>query len=254
MTCQTNHRESCMKPLLNFFLLFIVLSSSLCGGEKLVLLLMGSPGSGKTTLASHLSEYYQIPQISAGALLRQEVAKNSEIGQECRSYLESGSFVPDSIVLSIVLNRIKREDCAGGYILDGFPRNLTLWTQFETWLEPEVSLYAFLLDIPEEVLLARCLNRYHCVACPVETIIAPQKSKLCATCSKPMQQRSSDSEVSLRKRIAMERACLAPVINNLAKKSCLHQISTVSSPEEYCEMIWRLTLVNFRGELEYVGG
>ena len=89
----------------------------------MILTILGAPGAGKGTLASALSKELNIPSISTGALLRDEIASGSELGKYIDSLISKGNFVPDDVMVEILSNRLKKEDCEKGYILDGFPRN-----------------------------------------------------------------------------------------------------------------------------------
>ena len=89
----------------------------------LIIILLGPPGSGKGTQAKRLSVLYKIPQISTGDLFRENMAANTPIGLKAKSYMQEGKLVPDEIVLGMLFERIAKEDCTKGYLLDGFPRN-----------------------------------------------------------------------------------------------------------------------------------
>ncbi|MEK7817954.1 MAG: nucleoside monophosphate kinase, partial [Actinomycetota bacterium] len=87
------------------------------------IVMLGAPGAGKGTQAKKLVEKYRIPQVSTGDLLRAAVAAQTPLGVEAKGYMDSGELVPDCVVLGMVKERLSRDDCADGYILDGFPRN-----------------------------------------------------------------------------------------------------------------------------------
>ena len=88
------------------------------------LMFLGAPGAGKGTQAEIVSEKYNIPTISTGALLREAMAKGTELGKSAKSYIDAGDLVPDSVVIGIIEHRLKDDDCKNGFILDGFPRTV----------------------------------------------------------------------------------------------------------------------------------
>ena len=92
--------------------------------KKINLILLGAPGAGKGTQAELISEKYAIPAISTGAIIREEIASGSELGQTVKSYTNRGELVPDSVVIDIIKGRLAKDDCKNGFILDGFPRTV----------------------------------------------------------------------------------------------------------------------------------
>lgn len=126
-----------------------------------VLLLMGAPGSGKGTQAIFLSEKLGIPTISTGEILRKELESASPLGEEIRSFLDSGNLVPDEIIVNVVNKRLKENDCNSGFILDGYPRTFNQALALDTFLEG-LSLAinrVISLEVPDQELIERILNR-----------------------------------------------------------------------------------------------
>jgi len=141
-----------------------------CGGAgdasgeaatTLRLVLLGPPGAGKGTQASRVHDDYAIPQISTGDMLRAEVAEGSELGLVVKEVMERGELVADSTVLSLVRKRLSRPDCAGGFILDGFPRTIPQAEGLDDILGESVASGLVVVDIevPDEVLMPRLLAR-----------------------------------------------------------------------------------------------
>ena len=129
----------------------------------MILTILGAPGAGKGTLASAISEALRIPSISTGALLRDEIASGSELGVYIDSLISKGNFVPDDVIVKILLNRLENEDCRNGYILDGFPRNEE---QAKHLIDYGIKLTrALLLDISDDVIVSRLTGRRECVSC-----------------------------------------------------------------------------------------
>ena len=122
---------------------------------------LGPPGAGKGTQAVKLAEFYEIPHISTGALLRDAVAQQTELGKQAQDYMDKGELVPDDLILNMVRDRLGQPDVANGWILDGFPRNVSQ-AEFLDKLLVEIHQecdYAVNLEVPDEVLIDRLLGR-----------------------------------------------------------------------------------------------
>ena len=131
------------------------------------ILFLGAPGSGKGTQSKNIEEIFNIPQISTGDLLRAETASESKMGQELKNIMSSGKFVSDDIVLKLVSKKITSNDCKNGFILDGFPRNLSQASSLDSLLGGlELSIeYVFLIDVPVDLIIKRCVGRITCNTC-----------------------------------------------------------------------------------------
>ena len=130
-------------------------------------LFLGAPGSGKGTQAKKIETQFSIPQISTGDLLRAETASGSDIGEELKKIMSSGKFVSDDIVLKLVSKKITSNDCKNGFILDGFPRNLSQASSLDVLLNDlGVSIeYVFFIDVPTDLIIKRCVGRITCDTC-----------------------------------------------------------------------------------------
>lgn len=126
------------------------------------IVLLGAPGSGKGTQAGRISEIYGIPHISTGDIFRENIKNQTPVGMLAKSYIDKGQLVPDEVTVRIVEERLSREDCAKGYLLDGFPRTIP---QAEA-LDKVASIDAAVnLDIPLEKLMRRLTGRRGCPKC-----------------------------------------------------------------------------------------
>ena len=131
------------------------------------ILFLGAPGCGKGTQSKKIIKKYNIPQISTGDLLREEIKSGSEIGEEIKSIMSTGQFVSDDLVVSLVSKKIDSPECGNGFILDGFPRNISQANNLDRMFE-EKNLcldHVILIDVPEEDLVARCTGRLLCDTC-----------------------------------------------------------------------------------------
>lgn len=184
-------------------------------------------------MASALSEVIGIPSISTGALLRNEIASGSELGVYIDSLISKGNFVPDDIMVRILLNRLKSEDCRRGYILDGFPRNAD---QARHLIDYGINLTrALLLDISDDVIVSRLGGRRECVSCRRTYHIAdnpPKKEGICDVCGNALRIRSDDDEEIIKNRLKIYHKETEPLISFFERKDLLSRIDASKSVEE----------------------
>jgi adenylate kinase len=201
------------------------------------LVLLGAPGAGKGTQAKILVEKYAIPQISTGDLLRAAVAAGTSLGKEAKSYMDKGELVPDSVVLGMVEERLKQDDCKKGYILDGFPRNTKQAEALDKMLESlGMSLTAALsVDVPFEDLMKRLTGRRTCKACGQMYNVyfnAPKKEGVCDRCGGELFQRDDDKEETIKKRLEVYNAQTAPLIDYYGNKGILKSVAGTGSIDD----------------------
>jgi adenylate kinase len=201
------------------------------------IVLLGAPGAGKGTQAKILIEKYGMPQISTGDLLRAAVAAGTALGKEAKSYMDKGELVPDSVVLGMVEERLKQDDCKKGYILDGFPRNTAQAEALDKMLAAlNMSLTAALsVDVPFEDLMKRLTGRRTCKACGQMYNIyfkAPSKEGVCDKCKGELFQRDDDKEATIKKRLEVYSAQTEPLIGYYKNKGILKSVSGTGSIDE----------------------
>jgi adenylate kinase len=201
------------------------------------IVLLGAPGAGKGTQAKKLIEKYGIPQISTGDLLRAAVAAGTPLGKEAKSYMDKGELVPDSVVLGMVEERLKKDDCKKGYILDGFPRNTAQAGALDKMLAAlNMSLTAALsVDVPFEDLMKRLTGRRTCKSCGQMYNIffsAPKKEGTCDKCSGELFQRDDDKEATIKKRLEVYTAQTEPLIGYYKNKGILKSVSGTGSIDD----------------------
>ena len=131
------------------------------------ILFLGAPGCGKGTQSKIIIEKYKIPQISTGDLLRNEIQSKTDLGLQIKDIISSGKFVSDEIVLKLVSKKLDQDDCGGGFILDGYPRNIAQAESLDKLFNnKDLTLeYVFLIDVPSEILIQRCIGRLICDSC-----------------------------------------------------------------------------------------
>ena len=165
------------------------------------IILIAPPAAGKGTQAKLLEEKYNIPHISTGDLLRNEINSNSNLANEIKHLIENGLFVGDDIVLKLVINRIKQEDCKNGYILDGFPRNINQAKLYDDYLKQnsEPSAIAILINLSKEIAQLRIENRISCSKCGRiynlnDEKLKPLKADICDYCGNSLSKRKDGWE------------------------------------------------------------
>jgi adenylate kinase len=201
------------------------------------IVLLGAPGAGKGTQAKKLIDKYGIPQISTGDLLRAAVSAGTPLGKEAKSYMDKGELVPDSVVLGMVEERLKQDDCKKGYILDGFPRNTAQAEALDKMLAAlNMSLTAALsVDVPFEDLMKRLTGRRTCKSCGQMYNIyfgPPKNEGTCDKCSGELFQRDDDKEATIKKRLEVYTAQTEPLIGYYKNKGILKSVAGTGSIDE----------------------
>ncbi len=167
------------------------------------LILLGAPGAGKGTQAEKIVEKYNIPAISTGNILRAAVKDGTEMGVKAKSYMDAGQLVPDEIIIGIIQDRIKEDDCANGFILDGFPRTIPqaqaledMGIEIDKVLDIEVSDEAITKRMSGRRVCAKCANSYHL------EYKKPQVDGVCDACGGELIQRKDDAPETVQARLA----------------------------------------------------
>ena len=191
------------------------------------ILFLGAPGSGKGTQSKNIEKEFEIPQISTGDLLRAETSSGSEVGEELKKIMSSGKFVSDDVVLKLVSKKIKSDDCQKGFILDGFPRNLSQATSLDKLLDDiNVSIeYVFLIDVPSELIIKRCVGRITCNTCGKienEYFSDIREGDKCG--EGIFVKRADDNEETVTNRLKVYAEQTEPIIDFYENKGILHRI------------------------------
>lgn len=190
------------------------------------IILLGAPGSGKGTVAEALRQAYGFPKISTGDLLREAVREKTPLGLVAAAQMGKGNLVDDATVLALLRQRLAGEDCAGGYVLDGFPRNLSQADSLESLglAGPEL---VFDLEVRDEVVLERLANRRTCPRCEAIYHLVnkpPKAAGVCDVCGAALVQRVDDTPEVIKRRLATYHAQTEPVAAHYAAKGTLHVI------------------------------
>ncbi len=190
------------------------------------LILLGAPGAGKGTQAVNLSEKLKIPHISTGDIFRYNIKNSTPLGKMAKEYIDKGALVPDEVTIGIVKDRLAQEDCAAGFILDGFPRTIPQAESLDAVLdEMGVSLdYAVDIFVPDTEIIKRLSGRRVCPACGMSYHIhfgPPQKDGICDVCQTSLIQREDDREETVLNRLETYHKQTEPLIGYYRDKGRL---------------------------------
>ena len=204
------------------------------------IILLGAPGAGKGTQAERICEHYNIPQISTGNIIREAMKNETPAGLKAKEFVNSGALVPDEVVIEMVNDRLKQEDCANGYILDGFPRTIPQAWALErnhVFLDAAVSL-----EVPDELIVNRMSGRRSCPECGMTFHIAnnpPKKEGVCDFCGTKLVSRKDDAPETVLSRLATYHEQTEPLKDFYAKRGKLKLIESQSSIKATTTVIFK---------------
>ena len=195
------------------------------------LLLRGPPGAGKGTQANYLTDRFQVPHISTGDMLREQIRRGTSLGEEAASYINQGNLVPDDLIFNMLKRRLSQADVRGGFVLDGYPRSQQQaegLNEFLTERDEQVSA-AVLLVLDDEIIIARLGQRRVCPECGRVyhlTKNPPKTSDRCDEyhCRGTLVQRPDDNETAIRNRLDIYHAQTEDVIAFYRAKGLLDEI------------------------------
>ena len=194
------------------------------------IIFLGAPGAGKGTQAENASKIYNIPQLSTGVMLREAVAKGTEMGLAAKDSMENGRLVPDEVVIGIIKDRLEYEDCKNGFILDGFPRTIA---QADALGNMGVEIDAVIdIEVPDEKIVTRMSGRRACPKCGAtyHTEFKPSKDGVtCDNCGEALTTRKDDAPEVVLDRLKTYHEQTAPLIDYYKAKG---KLKTVIGQEE----------------------
>lgn len=196
--------------------------------KQAVIILLGPPGSGKGTQAKRISQKLAIPHISTGDILRENIKNQTKLGTQAEEYMNSGRLVPDDLVLHMLFERVSRNDCQQGYLLDGFPRTIPQAESLDQFLKKHsVHLVAINLTVSDQVIIQRISGRLSCPSCGHvhnRYISPPKVEGICESCGAALMQRPDDRPEVVQQRLNVYLQQTAPLINFYDSKNVLHTI------------------------------
>lgn len=188
--------------------------------KKLIVILLGPPGSGKGTQSKLLSEALAIPQISTGDLFRQHMKEDTALGLKAKSFINSGKLVPDDLVLKMVDERVKAPDCKNGYLLDGIPRTVPQAEALESTILNNTKLVVLNLMVEDDIIIKRAEGRLLCKKCGAIYNIyfsPPKKAGICDRCNGPLYHREDDKAEIVMERLRVYNQQTKPLIEYYTK-------------------------------------
>ncbi|MBP3217806.1 MAG: adenylate kinase [Lachnospiraceae bacterium] len=182
------------------------------------IVMLGAPGAGKGTQAIMISEKYGLPHVSTGDIFRSNIKNGTELGKEAKKYMDEGKLVPDELTVRILLDRVSKADCAGGYVLDGFPRTIPQAEVLTKELKAmgDAIDFALNIDVPDENIVNRMSGRRSCPACGATyhiTYVPPKQEGICDECGGALVLRDDDKPETVKNRLAVYHEQTQPLID-----------------------------------------
>jgi adenylate kinase len=224
--------------------------------SELNLILLGPPGAGKGTQADRLQADFRMPHISTGDMLRAQVSEGTQLGLEAKRYMNAGELVPDQVIISMITERIGRDDASDGFLLDGFPRNAEQADALGAALKAlERTLSSVLLiEVPDEEVVRRLAGRRVCVKNPSHIyhveLDPPKREGVCDQDGARLIQRDDDAEETIRRRLEVYHAQTAPLIDYYDRTGLLRRFDGLRNADEVHRRI-RATLATLRMEEDF---
>ena len=193
------------------------------------IIMLGAPGAGKGTQAKMIAEKYSIPHISTGDIFRANIKGGTQLGMEAKKYMDQGQLVPDELTVKILLDRVAKDDCKNGYVLDGFPRTIPQAEVLDkalTELGEKVD-FAIDVDVPDENIINRMGGRRACVTCGATyhmVHVPPKTEGICDKCGSELILRDDDKPETVKKRLDVYHAQTQPLIEYYTAKNILHTV------------------------------
>lgn len=181
-------------------------------------ILLGPPGAGKGTQAVKIVEKYNIPHISTGDIFRENIKNETELGNRAKAYMDRGELVPDELVVEIATDRLTKDDCKNGFLLDGFPRTIFQAEKLDEFLAQrgEKIDKVINIDVEKDALVKRITGRRVCKSCGASyhvVNIPPKKDGVCDLCNGELIQRADDTEETVLNRIDVYNKQTKPLVD-----------------------------------------
>ena len=193
------------------------------------IIMLGAPGAGKGTQAKQIAAKYEIPHISTGDIFRANIKEGTALGMEAKSYMDKGQLVPDELTVKILLDRVSKDDCKNGYVLDGFPRTIPqadVLDKAVSEVNDKID-YAINVDVKDDNIIRRMSGRRACLNCGATYHIVnvpPKKEGICDTCGSELVIRDDDKEETVKARLLAYHEQTQPLIDYYNNKGILKEV------------------------------
>lgn len=209
------------------------------------IIMLGAPGAGKGTQAKMIAERYGIPHVSTGDIFRANIKDGTELGMEAKKYMDQGLLVPDELTVKILLDRVAKEDCKGGYVLDGFPRTIPQAEVLDRALNEigDQIDFAIDVDVPDENIVKRMSGRRSCAGCGATyhiEYIPPQKEGICDTCGRELILREDDKPETVQNRLSVYHSQTQPLIDFYRQKGILQTVDGTKDMKDVFDAIVKI--------------
>ena len=193
------------------------------------IVMLGAPGAGKGTQAKMIADKYSIPHVSTGDIFRANIKEGTALGLEATSYMDQGKLVPDELTVRILLDRVAKDDCKNGYVLDGFPRTIPQAEVLKDALAKQNDKIDFAIDVdvPDENIVKRMSGRRACVTCGATYHIEhvpPKKEGICDKCGSELILRDDDKPETVLNRLKVYHEQTQPLIDFYNKEGILKTV------------------------------
>ena len=193
------------------------------------IIMLGAPGAGKGTQAKMIAEKYKIPHVSTGDIFRMNIKNGTELGIEAKKYMDQGLLVPDELTVRILLDRVAKEDCRDGYVLDGFPRTIPQAEVLEDALHKlgDKIDFAINVEVPDENIIRRMGGRRACLSCGATYHIEhvpPKKEGICDNCGQELVLRDDDKPETVKNRLRVYQEQTQPLIDFYTERNVLKSV------------------------------
>lgn len=201
------------------------------------IIMLGAPGAGKGTQAKMIAEKYHVPHISTGDIFRANIKNGTELGVEAKKYIDRGLLVPDELTVEILLDRVAKDDCVNGYVLDGFPRTIPQAEVLDkalTELGDQID-YAINVDVPDENIIKRMGGRRACLTCGATyhiEHIPPKMAGICDKCGQELVLRDDDKPETVKNRLDVYHKQTQPLIDYYSNKGILKVVDGTAEMQE----------------------
>ena len=201
------------------------------------IIMLGAPGAGKGTQAKKIAEKYQIPHISPGDIFRSNITEGTELGMKAKAYMDQGGLVPDELTIGMLMDRIQKDDCKNGYVLDGFPRTIPQAESLTNALNERNQKidYAVNVDVPDENIVNRMSGRRACLSCGATYHIVYKPSKvegICDVCGDKLVLRDDDKPETVKKRLSVYHDQTQPLIDYYKEAGVLANVDGTQDMEK----------------------